>query len=41
MEKEKERGLTPDEKSELDDSERLENLLILTRAKARTIAADG
>jgi hypothetical protein len=40
VEKEKEHGLTPDEKSELDDSERLEHLLILTRAKARTIAAD-
>ena len=33
--KEKEAGLTPDEKSELDDYERLEHLLILARAKAR------
>jgi hypothetical protein len=39
--KEKEAGLTPDEKCELDDYERLEHLLILTRAKARGNGAHG
>ena len=39
--KEKEEGLTPDEKSELDDYERLEHLMILARAKARSQTARG
>ena len=39
--KEKEEGLTPEEKSELDDYERLEHLLILAKAKARTQNAHG
>jgi len=39
--KEKESGLTPDEKSELDDYERLEHLLILAKAKARNHGAHG
>jgi len=33
--KEKEHGLAPDEKCELDDYEKLEHLLILARSKAR------
>ena len=41
MQKEKEEGLTPDEKCELDDYERLEHLLILAKAKARTAGAHG
>jgi hypothetical protein len=41
VEKEKQQGLTPDEKSELDDYERLEHLLILARAKARTPGTHG
>ena len=41
VEKEKEEGLTPDEKCELDDYERLEHLLILAKAKARTSGAHG
>lgn len=39
VQKEKEEGLTLDEKCELDDYERLEHLLIL--AKARTAGAHG
>jgi hypothetical protein len=39
--KEKEEGLTPDEKCELDDYERLEHLLILAKAKARGQIAHG
>lgn len=39
--KEKEAGLTPDEKSELDDYERMEHLLILARAKARSPGTNG
>ena len=35
VEKEKDEGLTQEEKSELDDFERLEHLLILAKAKAR------
>jgi len=34
--KEREEGLTPDEKCELDEYEQLEHLLILTRAKVRS-----
>ena len=34
VEKEKERGLTPEEQCELDDYEKLEHLLILAKAKA-------
>lgn len=41
VEKEKQEGLTPDEKCELDDYERLEHLLILAKAKARTHGAHG
>ncbi len=41
VEKEKEEGLTPDEKCELDDYERLEHLLILAKAKARIQSAHG
>jgi hypothetical protein len=41
VEKEKEEGLTPEEKCELDDYERLEHLLILARAKARMTPAHG
>lgn len=37
--KEKDSGLTAEERSELDDYERLEHLLILTRAKARAQTA--
>jgi len=33
--KEKETGLLPEEKLELDDSLKLEHLLVLTKAKAR------
>ncbi len=36
VQKEKVIGLTPEEKCELDNYERLEHLLILARAKART-----
>jgi hypothetical protein len=39
--KEKDAGLTPDERSELDDYERLEHLLILTRAEARKLSGRG
>jgi len=39
--KEKDAGLTPDEKCELDECERLEHLLILARAKARSTSAHG
>lgn len=35
VEKEKEQGLTPDERCELEEYEKLEHLLILARAKAR------
>lgn len=38
---EKESGLPPEERAELDDYERLEHLLILTRAKARAQASCG
>jgi len=41
VQKEKEDGLTPEEKCELDDYERLEHLLILAKAKARTVGAHG
>jgi hypothetical protein len=41
VQKEKEEGLTPEEKSELDDYERLEHLLILAKAKARSSGAHG
>jgi hypothetical protein len=41
VQKEKESGLTPDEKSELDDYERLEHLLILAKAKVRSRSANG
>ena len=41
VQKEKEEGLTPEEKCELDDYERLEHLLILAKAKARTQNAHG
>jgi hypothetical protein len=41
VQKEKEEGLTPDEKCELDDYERLEHLLILAKAKARSQSAHG
>ena len=34
VEKEKERGLTPEEQCELDDYEKLEHLLILAKARA-------
>lgn len=37
VQKEKEQGLTPDERYELDDYEKLEHLLILAKARA----ADG
>lgn len=37
--KEKDRGLTPDERCELDDCEKLEHLLILAKAKAGPQAA--
>jgi uncharacterized protein YnzC (UPF0291/DUF896 family) len=35
VQKEKEQGLTPEEKCELDDYEKLEHLLILAKAKAQ------
>ena len=41
VQKEKETGLTPDEKSELDDYERIEHLLILARSKARSRGKHG
>ena len=41
VQQEKAAGLTPEEKSELDDYERLEHLLILAKAKARTPGAHG
>ncbi|MBI4664583.1 MAG: hypothetical protein HY735_37805 [Verrucomicrobia bacterium] len=41
VQKEKESGLTAEEKCELDDYERLEHLLILARAKARTQPRHG
>lgn len=41
VEKEKQDGLTPEEKSELDDYERLEHLLILAKAKARAKNGHG
>jgi hypothetical protein len=41
VQKEKEDGLTSDEKCELDDYERLEHLLILAKAKARTQIGHG
>jgi hypothetical protein len=39
--KEREQGLTPDERCELEDYEKLEHLLILARAKARQQPAHG
>lgn len=36
VEKEKEHGLTPEERCELDDYERLEHLMILAKARAET-----
>ena len=39
--KEKEEGLTPDEKCELDEYEQLEHLLILAKAKARSRNTHG
>lgn len=39
--REKDEGLTPEERCELDDYEKLEHLLILARAKARSAAAHG
>jgi uncharacterized protein YnzC (UPF0291/DUF896 family) len=41
VQKEKEQGLTPEERGELDDYERLEHLLILAKAKARKLNAHG
>ena len=41
VQKEKEDGLTPDEKCELDEYEQLEHLLILAKAKARSSNAHG
>jgi hypothetical protein len=41
VQKEKEDGLTPDEKCELDEYEQLEHLLILAKAKARSRNANG
>lgn len=41
VEKEKEIGLTSDEKCELDEYEQLEHLLILARAKARSKNGHG
>ena len=41
VEKEKQDGLTPDEKSELDDCEQLEHLLILAKARARAKNGHG
>ena len=41
VKKEKEEGLTPEEKCELDDYERLEHLLILAKARARIPRAHG
>ncbi|MBI2926413.1 MAG: hypothetical protein HYY24_12030 [Verrucomicrobia bacterium] len=38
VQKEKDEGLTPDEQCELDEYERLEHLLILAKAKARSQA---
>ncbi len=38
VQKEKEQGLTPDERCELDDYEKLEHLLILAKARATTPA---
>jgi hypothetical protein len=38
VQKEKEQGLTPDERCELDDYEKLEHLLILAKARAVTPA---
>jgi hypothetical protein len=39
--KEKDEGLTPGEKCELDEYEQLEHLLILARARARSRNAHG
>jgi hypothetical protein len=41
VQKEKQEGLTPDEKCELDEYEQLEHLLILARAKARSRDTHG
>lgn len=41
VEKEKEHGLTPEERCELDDYEKLEHLLILAKAKAANPATNG
>ena len=37
VQKEKDEGLTPDERCELEDYEKLEHLLILAKAKARAM----
>jgi hypothetical protein len=39
--KEKEHGLLPEEKLELDDYLKLEHLLVLAKAKARLAASNG
>jgi hypothetical protein len=41
VQKEKEQGLTPDERCELEEYEKLEHLLILAKAKAREGPAHG
>ena len=41
VQKEKEIGLTPDEKCELDEYEQLEHLLILAKAKVRAKKGHG
>jgi hypothetical protein len=41
IEKEKETGLLPEEKLELDDYLKLEHLLVLAKAKARLAAQHG
>ena len=41
VQKEKEEGLTPDEKCELDEYEQIEHLLILAKAKARSRRTHG
>jgi hypothetical protein len=41
IEKEKEIGLLPEEKLELDDYLKLEHLMVLAKARARVAAAHG
>ena len=41
IEKEKDAGLLPEEKIELDDYLKLEHLLVLAKAKARLSSADA